>query len=43
VAQPLSSHEYLEALYEMAEEGLPTQQARLAEWLDVSPASVSEP
>jgi len=42
VAQPLSSHEYLEALYEMAEEGLPTQQARLAEWLDVSPASVSE-
>src|ERR671918_696873 len=26
----------------MAEEGIPTQQARLAEWLDVSPASVSE-
>jgi len=40
VTQP--SHEYLEALYEMAEEGIPTQQARLAEWLDVSPASVSE-
>jgi DtxR family Mn-dependent transcriptional regulator len=40
VAQP--AHEYLEALYEMAEEGIPTQQARLAEWLDVSPASVSE-
>ena len=38
----LSAHEYLEALYEMAEEGLPTQQARLAEWLDVTPASVSE-
>ncbi|MGH2765793.1 MAG: metal-dependent transcriptional regulator [Actinomycetota bacterium] len=36
------AHEYLEALYEMAEEGIPTQQARLAEWLDVSPASVSE-
>lgn len=36
------SHEYLEALYEMAEEGIPTQQARLAEWLNVSPASVSE-
>jgi DtxR family transcriptional regulator, Mn-dependent transcriptional regulator len=35
-------HEYLEALYEMDEEGIPTQQARLAEWLDVSPASVSE-
>jgi DtxR family Mn-dependent transcriptional regulator len=40
VTQP--AHEYLEALYEMAEEGIPTQQARLAEWLDVSPASVSE-
>lgn len=39
---PLSAHEYLEALYEMAEEGIPTQQARLAEWLDVTPASVSE-
>ena len=39
---PLSAHEYLEALYEMAEEGLPTQQARLAEWLAVTPASVSE-
>jgi DNA-binding FadR family transcriptional regulator len=26
----------------MAEEGIPTQQARLAEWLGVSPASVSE-
>ena len=36
------AHEYLEALYEMAEEGIPTKQARLAEWLDVSPASVSE-
>lgn len=36
------AHEYLEAIYEMAEEGIPTQQARLAEWLDVSPASVSE-
>ena len=34
--------EYLEALYEMAEEGIPTQQARLAEWLGVSAASVSE-
>jgi DtxR family Mn-dependent transcriptional regulator len=36
------AQEYLEAIYEMAEEGLPTQQARIAEWLDVSPASVSE-
>jgi DtxR family transcriptional regulator, Mn-dependent transcriptional regulator len=41
VAQ-VSYPEYLEALYEMAEEGIPTQQARLAEWLGVSPASVSE-
>jgi DtxR family Mn-dependent transcriptional regulator len=39
---PLSYPEYLEALYEMAEEGIPTQQARLAEWLGVTPASVSE-
>jgi DtxR family transcriptional regulator, iron-dependent repressor len=38
----LSQQEYLEALYEMAEEGIPTQQARLAEWLGVSRASVSE-
>jgi DtxR family Mn-dependent transcriptional regulator len=42
VAQTLSAHEYLEAIYEMAEEGLPTRQARVAEWLDVTPASVSE-
>lgn len=34
--------DYLEAIYEMAEEGLPTQQARVAEWLGVSAASVSE-
>jgi DtxR family transcriptional regulator, Mn-dependent transcriptional regulator len=38
----LPYREYLEALYEMAEEGIPTQQVRLAEWLGVSPASVSE-
>jgi DtxR family transcriptional regulator, iron-dependent repressor len=38
----VSQHEYLEALYEMAEEGIPTQQARLAEWLGVTRASVSE-
>jgi DtxR family Mn-dependent transcriptional regulator len=38
----LTAQDYLEALYEMAEEGLPTQQARMAEWLDVSAASVSE-
>lgn len=34
--------EYLEAVYEMAEERIPTVQARLAEWMGVSPASVSE-
>jgi DtxR family transcriptional regulator, Mn-dependent transcriptional regulator len=38
----ISHPEYLEALYEMVEEGIPTQQARLAEWLGVTPASVSE-
>lgn len=38
----LTSQEYLEALYEMDEEGLPTLQARLAEWLGVTAASVSE-
>jgi DtxR family Mn-dependent transcriptional regulator len=42
VASSLSAHEYLEAIYEMAEEGIPTQQARVAEWLAVTPASVSE-
>jgi DtxR family transcriptional regulator, Mn-dependent transcriptional regulator len=39
---PTRLPEYLEALYEMDEESIPTQQARLAEWLGVSPASVSE-
>ena len=40
----IASHQedYLEAVYEMAEEGIPTLQARIAEWLGVSPASVSE-
>jgi DtxR family Mn-dependent transcriptional regulator len=42
MAVGLPQPEYLEALYEMAEEGIPTQQARLAEWLGVTPASVSE-
>jgi DtxR family transcriptional regulator, Mn-dependent transcriptional regulator len=39
---PTALDEYLEALYEMDEEGIPTQQVRLAEWLAVTPASVSE-
>lgn len=34
--------DYVEALYEMGEEGIPMQQARLAEWLGISPAAVSE-
>jgi DtxR family Mn-dependent transcriptional regulator len=38
----LASQEYLEALYEMAEESIPTVRARLAEWLGVSQASVSQ-
>lgn len=38
----LTASDYLEALYEMAEEGLPTVQARLAAWMGVSRASVSE-
>jgi DtxR family transcriptional regulator, Mn-dependent transcriptional regulator len=42
MAVGLPQPEYLEALYEMAEEGIPTQQARLAEWLGVTAASVSE-
>jgi DtxR family transcriptional regulator, iron-dependent repressor len=34
--------EYLQALYEMAEEGIPTVQARMADWMGMSRASVSE-
>jgi DtxR family transcriptional regulator, iron-dependent repressor len=34
--------EYLEAIYEMAEEGIPTVQARLAQWMGVSPGAVSQ-
>jgi DtxR family Mn-dependent transcriptional regulator len=38
----LTAQDYLEAVYEMDEEGIATQQARVAEWLGVTPASVSE-
>jgi DtxR family Mn-dependent transcriptional regulator len=38
----LSSRDYLEALYEMAEESIPLVQAGLARWMGVSPASASE-
>ena len=37
-----SYREYVEAIYELAEEGLDTIQARIADWLGVSRASVSE-
>jgi DtxR family Mn-dependent transcriptional regulator len=38
----LSGQDYLAAIYEMAEEHIPTVQAGLARWMGVSPASVSE-
>jgi DtxR family transcriptional regulator, Mn-dependent transcriptional regulator len=34
--------EYLEAIFEMAEENIPTVQARLAEWMGVSRGAVSQ-
>src|SRR3954467_9738810 len=34
--------EYLEAIYEMAEEGIPTVQVRLAQWMGVSAGAVSQ-
>jgi len=37
-----SSLDYVAAVWEMAEESIPTVQAELARWLGVSPASVSE-
>jgi DtxR family Mn-dependent transcriptional regulator len=36
------SQDYLAAVYEMAEEGIPTVQAAVARWMGVTPASVSE-
>ncbi|MEX2420717.1 MAG: metal-dependent transcriptional regulator, partial [Actinomycetota bacterium] len=39
---PVASSEYLEAIFEMAEEGIPTVQARVADWMGVSAPSVSE-
>jgi DtxR family Mn-dependent transcriptional regulator len=44
MAQPggLSAQDYLAAIYEMAEEDIPTVQAGIARWVGVSPASVSE-
>ena len=36
------AQDYLEAIYEMAEENIPTVQAEVARWMGVSAASVSE-
>ena len=38
----VAAAEYLEAIFEMAEEDIPTAQARVAAWMGVSAASVSE-
>jgi DtxR family Mn-dependent transcriptional regulator len=38
----VSARDYLEAIYEMDEEGIPTVQAEIARWMGVSRASVSE-
>lgn len=38
----VSARDYLAAVYEMAEENIPTLQANLGRWMGVSPASVSE-
>jgi DtxR family transcriptional regulator, Mn-dependent transcriptional regulator len=37
-----ASQDYLAAIFEMAEEGIPTVQAGIARWMGISPASVSE-
>jgi DtxR family Mn-dependent transcriptional regulator len=37
-----TSQDYLAAIYEMAEEEMPTVQAAVARWMGVTPASVSE-
>ncbi len=39
---PSAYREYAAAIYELAEEGIPVIQARIAEWLGVSRPSVSE-
>jgi DtxR family Mn-dependent transcriptional regulator len=36
------AHDYVEAIFEMAEERIPTVQAGIARWMGVTPASVSE-
>src|SRR2546426_358446 len=41
-APPVAQAEYLEALYEMAEENIPTVQVRLAQWMGVSAGAVSQ-
>jgi DtxR family Mn-dependent transcriptional regulator len=41
-APAIAQAEYLEALYEMAEEEIPTVQVRLARWMGVSAGAVSQ-
>jgi DtxR family transcriptional regulator, Mn-dependent transcriptional regulator len=41
-APAVAQAEYLEALYEMAEERIPTVQVRLAQWMGVSAGAVSQ-
>src|SRR6187551_2019256 len=41
-AAPVAAPEYLEAIYEMAEQGIPTVQVRLAKWMGVSKGAVSQ-
>jgi DtxR family Mn-dependent transcriptional regulator len=41
-SERLSAQDYLAAIYEMAEEGLPVNQAAVSRWMGVGAASVSE-
>jgi DtxR family transcriptional regulator, iron-dependent repressor len=41
-SKAVPAHDYVEAIFEMAEERIPTVQAGIARWMGVTPASVSE-
>ena len=41
-SESVPAHDYVEAIFEMAEERIPTVQAGIARWMGVTPASVSE-
>jgi DtxR family transcriptional regulator, iron-dependent repressor len=41
-SKAVPAHTYVEAIFEMAEERIPTVQAGIARWMGVTPASVSE-